>query len=105
VLRNRRGVAVDPVPFVVTCGSLFLLLYSFAPLYLRALGVGLWTALGVTTVLYGVATVLAYRHQVRRADPKRRSRVPAELRFRWLVYLMLLGAATAVFLALPLVAR
>ncbi len=102
-LRNRDGVPVDAVPFVVTTGSVFLLLYSFVPLYLHALGIRLAGALAITSVLYGAATMVAYARQVHRADPERLHRVPAELRFRRLVYLMFITVAVVVLLAMPLV--
>lgn len=103
VLRNRDGVPVDAVPFVVTTGSVFLLLYSFVPLYLHALGVRLAGGLAITSVLYGAATVAAYHRQVYRLNPTRREVVPASLRFRRLVYLMFITAAVVVLLSMPLV--
>lgn len=103
VLRNRDGVVVDAVPFVVTCGSTFLLLYSFIPLYLQALGLGMRHAIGATTVIYGAVLVCAYHRQIYSADPERRAEVPADLRFRWLFYLMLVVVGLIVLLSLPLV--
>ncbi|AFO56896.1 hypothetical protein NJ7G_1652 [Natrinema sp. J7-2] len=32
-LRNRHGVRIDPVPFVVVVGLAFMFLLSFGPLY------------------------------------------------------------------------
>jgi len=103
VLRNREGTAVDAVPFIVTCGSTFLLLYSFLPLYLQALGLRMTLALGATTLVYGGVLVGAYYRQVYRVVPERRASVPAELRFRRLVYLMVITIALIVLLSLPLV--
>lgn len=94
---------VDAVPFVVTCGSMFLLLYSFIPLYLHALGLEMPRALVTTTVVYGAVLVGAYHRQIYRVDPERRANVPARLRFRWLVYLMGVAVAVIALLALPLV--
>lgn len=103
MLRNREGVVVDVVPFVVTCGSMFLLLYSFIPLYLQALGLEMGPAIAATTAAYGVVLVVAYYRQVHQVDPERRANVPARLRFKWLVYLMALTLAVIVLLSLPLV--
>lgn len=105
MVRNREGVTVDAVPFVVTCGSTFLLLYSFIPLYLQALGLEMVLALSTTTLVYGAVLVGAYHRQVYRVDPERRASVPAGLRFRRLVYLMLITVALVVLLSLPLVLR
>jgi hypothetical protein len=104
-LQNRDGTAVSAVPFVVTGGSVFLLLYSFIPPYLQTFGLPLAEALLATTGAYAVALAGAYYRQVYRAEPERRDVIPAGLRFRRLVYLMLITAAVAVLLALPLVAR
>lgn len=105
VFRNREGAPVDAVPFVVTAGSAFLLLYSFVPLYLHALGIQLAGALAITSLLFGLATMVAYTRQIHRVNPERRRLVPAEVRFRRLVYLMLLAVGVVVLLALPLVFR
>ena len=102
-LHNRDGTPVDAVPFVVTTGSMFLLLYSFIPLYLHALGIRLAGALAITSVIYGAATAAAYARQVYRAEPGRRSQVPAQIRFQRLVYLMFITAGLIFLLALPLV--
>ncbi|WP_373188616.1 hypothetical protein [Halolamina sp.] len=101
--RNRDGTTVDVVPFVVSCGSLFLLLYSFGPLYLQALGLGLLQALGVTTAIFAATVVAAYRRQVTGATPMLSGEVPASLRFRRLFYLMLIIAGIVLLLSLPLV--
>jgi hypothetical protein len=103
--RNREGATVDAVPFVVTCGSVFLLLYSFIPPYLLTFGLELGEGLVATTVVYAVVLVAAYYRQVYRVDPTLREEVPARLRFRRLVYLMLISIGVAVLLSLPLVAR
>lgn len=103
MLRNEEGTAVDAVPFVVTCGSMFLLLYSFVPLYLQALGLEMRLALGATTALYGAVLVSAYYRQIYRADPERRAEIPVGFRFRRLVYLMLVAVAVIALLSLPLV--
>jgi hypothetical protein len=102
--RNRDGVAVDPVPFVVTGGAAALLLYSFVPGYLLALGFRLDDALGVTTAASATAFLVAYHRFVHAADPRRRILVPASLRFRRIVYGMLLVVATIALLSLPLLA-
>lgn len=102
-LRNREGTTVDAVPFVVTCGSAFLLLYSFIPLYLQAFGLQLAEALGATTGLYAVAMAAAYYRQVYRVNPLRREMVPARLRFRRLVYLMFITAGVVLLLWMLLV--
>lgn len=105
VLRNRDGRPVDAVPFVVTAGSAFLLLYSFVPLYLHALGIRLAGSLAITSLVYGLATMVAYTRQVLRVNPDRRRWVPAGVRFRRLVYVMLVSVGVVVLLALPLVFR
>ena len=43
--RNRRGEPIDPVPFLVTTGLAFTLVFSFGPLYGLAYGLSLPLAL------------------------------------------------------------
>lgn len=104
-LRNREGVEVDPVPFAVTACMAFLLLFSFAPGYLLTLGVSVRFAVGVTTVAFLAMTATAYHQMVYTANPARTEEVPASVRFRRLMYVVLVGIAITLLLLLPVVLR
>lgn len=100
-LQNDNATPVDPVPFLVTVATGVLVLYSFGPGYLMALGLGVERALAVVTLLFGCVVVAAYYRFVWRARPKRRGEVPGPVRFRRLVYAVLVGIAVLVLLMLP----
>jgi hypothetical protein len=103
-LRNREGTEVDPIPFLVTGSIAFLLLFAFAPGYLLSLGLTVGNALVVTSVAF-VATLLAAYHQlVYDANPIRREEVPGAVRFRRLVYVVLIATMVMLLLLIPIVA-
>jgi hypothetical protein len=102
--RNRRGVVVDPVPFFVVVASVFVVVYSFGPVYLVELDVPLPSALVVCTVVcFGLVTVAYYRF-VWTARPEHRGVVPVEQRLKRLFYSVLAGIALLGLLALPFLA-
>jgi hypothetical protein len=101
-LRNDQGTAVDPVPFLVVGASAFLVCFSFGPIYLRALGVGLSESLVVSGVVCVATTAAAYHRLVRRARPEIRSEIPPEARLRRIFYVTLLLTLVTLLLALPL---
>jgi membrane protein implicated in regulation of membrane protease activity len=78
--RNRDGVPVDPVPFLVVAASAVLVVCSGGPPYLLALGLSLPVAVAVSLAVAATAVAVAYRRYVRRAGPERRAAVPAERR-------------------------
>jgi hypothetical protein len=102
--RNREGTAVDPIPFLVTVSIAFLLLFAFAPGYLLSLGLTVQAALAVTSAAFGAALLAAYHQLVYVANPTRREEVPASVRFRRLVYVVLVATATMVLLLIPIAA-
>lgn len=103
-LRNRDGTEVDPIPFLVTASVAFLLLFAFAPGYLLSLGLTVQNALVVTSVAFG-ATLLAVYHQlVYDVNPTRLEEIPGPVRFRRLVYIVLVATATMLLLLIPVVA-
>ncbi|WP_408957388.1 hypothetical protein [Natrinema sp. 74] len=99
-LRNRRGVPVDPVPFVVVVGLSFMLLLSFGPLYGQALGLSLEAAIAASAALFVVAAVIAFHRQVWNAHPH--ALVPSSLRAQRLFALIPILTALIVALAVPL---
>ncbi|WP_135823532.1 hypothetical protein [Halorussus ruber] len=99
---NRRGTPVDPVPFLVVAAAGFLGCYSCGPIYLMEFGVGLPSALAVTTLVFFATTVLAYYRFVWTARPDLRSEIPAGLRLRRIVLAGLAIGGLFVLLSLPL---
>lgn len=104
-LRNRRGTAVDPVPFFVVVTTAFATCYSFGPTYLLTFDVALRPALGITTVVFGGAVAAAYYRLVWTYRPASREEVPVAARFRRLVVGAFAAMGVLVLLALPLFAR
>ena len=99
-LRNRRGDPIDPVPFLVTAGLAFALVFSFGPIYGLAYGLSLSGAVGASALGFAGVAAVAYRQLVRSAPPVDAGPLPADLRFERLLYAGIgLGVA---FLALTL---
>jgi hypothetical protein len=99
-LRNRRGEPIDPVPFLVTAGMGFTLIFSFGPIYGLAYGLSLPAALGASALGFGGVALVAHRQLVRSAPPIDAGPLPADIRFERLLYAGVgLGIA---FLALTL---
>lgn len=98
-LRNERGDAVDPVPFLVCATLTFLLSYSFVPLTLLEIGFSPVVALAATTAGFLVVVALAYHRLVWTAYPEIRAELPAEVRLRAIVRAVLVGVAVLAFLA------
>ena len=104
-MQNKHGTPVDPVPFFVVVLGAFLVSYSYGPLYLMALGMGLGDSLLACGSVLTVATGVAHHRLVWTARPDLRAEVPAAVRFKRLFYAVLIGVATLALLALPLVVR
>ncbi len=101
-LRNSRGRAVDPVPFIVVSGLAFMILFSFGPLYGLAFGVSVSWGLVTSAVIFVGVTAIAYHRLVWRARPELSGEIPASLRAQWLFYLMVALAILIAGLAIPL---
>ncbi len=101
-LRNDEGKPVDPVPFLVTVLAGFLVLYSFGPGYLMVFGLPLATTLAVVTAVFGGVVAVAFHRFVWTARPERRGEVPSGVRFKRLVYAVLIGIGIIVLLLLPI---
>jgi len=102
-VRNRRGTRVDPVPFCVVALTGFATCYSFGPVYLLTFGVTVPTALGLSTVVYGLVVAGAYYRLVWTYRPEYRHEVPVGVRFRRLILSTLAAVGILGLLALPLV--
>lgn len=101
-LRNREGSPIDPVPFIVVTGLGFMLLLSFGPLYVQALGGSLPTALAASASVWVVVTVVAYHRYVWAARPNTAD-VPSSIRAERLFYAMVALGVIIVGLAIPLI--
>jgi len=104
-LRNKHGTPVDPVPFLVVVLGAVMVGYSYGPLYLMALGMGLGDSLLATGSALALATWAAHHRLVWTARPDLRGEVPADVRVKRLFYAVLIGVVALVLLALPLVGR
>lgn len=105
VFRNREGVRIDPVPFLVTTLAFALVLLSWGPGYLLAFGVPLPTAIGSCVGALAPVTAAAYYRLVWTCRPDRQKLVSPSDRVRYLAYLTLGCALLLVLLAIPLYAR
>ena len=103
--RNYRGREIDPVPFLVVVGLVFLVSYSYFPITLLEIGLSLPLALGVTTVGFLSTTVIAYHRLVWTARPELRSEIPLGHRLRGFFYATLVGTGVMALFALLAVAR
>jgi hypothetical protein len=100
-LRNREGESVDSVPFVVVTGLSFLVIYSFGPLYLQALGLTIGYGLPVCTVLFLAIAGTAYYRMVWTHRPNAEALVPGGVSFGQLWYAILILIAFVLLLSLP----
>ena len=102
-LRNREGQSVDPVPFLVVTALSFLVIYSFGPLYLQALGLRVNYGLSVCTVFFLGVAAAAYYRLVWTHRPDVNGTVSGGVSFGQLWYGILILIALVVLLSLPLV--
>lgn len=100
-LSNSRGRPVDPVPFLVTTGVLFLVSYSYGPAYGLEVGLSLVQSLSATTVVFAGVTGASYHRLVWAARPEFRSEVPVASRLRRLLYAGMAGVGLLTVMALP----
>lgn len=104
-LRNKYGRPVDPVPFLVVVLGTVMVSYSYGPLYLMALGLGLGDSLLACGAVVVAATGAAHHRMVWTARPELRAEIPATVRFKRLFYAVLIGVVVLALLALPLFVR
>jgi hypothetical protein len=100
VAPNPEEEPVDRVPFVVVTGVVFLLCYSFLPVYLLSLGLSAPLAVVATTVVFVPLAAGTYKRFVVDVHPEARREVPAGLRLESLAYHAAL--LTGLFLLLTL---
>lgn len=101
-LHNRRGIEIDPVPFLVVAATGFAVCYSFGPVYLLTFGVTVPTALALSTAVYCLVLGGAYYRLVWTYRPEHRVEVPVGVRFRRIVLATVAGVGLLALLALPL---
>ena len=100
-VRNRDGEPVDPVPFLVSAGLSVMLLFSAGPLYGLAYGLSVRTSLAVATAAAVTVSAFAYHRLVWVASPPWVD-IPAELRFRRLIYVAIAFGVVLLALSVPL---
>lgn len=99
---NRHGEPIDPVPFLVTAGLAFTLVFSFGPIYGLAYGLSLPAALGASALGFAGVAWVAHRQLVRSAPPADAGPLPADLRFERLLYAGIGLGIVLLALTLPL---
>ncbi|NHN46341.1 hypothetical protein G9464_01835 [Halostella sp. JP-L12] len=101
-LRNQEGQSVDPVPFLVVVALSFLVIYSFGPLYLQALGLRVDYGVPVCTLVFLAVAAAAYHRLVWTHRPGVSGTVSGGVSFGQLWYAILILTALVVLLSLPL---
>lgn len=101
-LRNRRGEAVDSVPFLVVSGLGLLLCVSFGPLYVAALGLSWAVAVAASAAAFVAVAAGAYYWLVWTATPLDTAEIPPGLRLRRLLYAGIALGLLLCLLSLPL---
>ena len=104
-LRNRDGTPVDPVPWIVTSGLWFMLLFSIGPIYLQEYGLPLVPALIVLVVGYAGVVVASYWRYVYTARPDLRAEIPPAVRMERLFYAVIAGVLLLLAVSVPLATR
>jgi hypothetical protein len=100
--RNRQGTPVDPVPFFVVTSMAFLLIFSFGPGYLLAVGFDLAVAILVSAGVFAAVTAGAYHQLVWTSRPDLRAEIPGTVRLQRLIYVALILGLLMVGLLIPL---
>ena len=97
-LRNRDGTPIDPVPFFVVALLGVMITIAWGPLYLKSHGVEQSVAVTASVGLAAVTVGTSYYRYVWTANPNVRENVPAAVRFRKLVYALLIGVVVVLVL-------
>lgn len=101
-VRNRDGDRVDPVPFLVVTALSAMVLVSFGPIYLNAFGLPFRIGLAVSGAGTLIAAIVSYHQLIWTHDPARLATIPAESRFRRLLYAIAILVGVVVLLSIPL---
>ncbi|WP_418281863.1 hypothetical protein [Halorubrum sp. DTA98] len=101
--RNRRGDPIDPVPFLVSLGLVFMLVFSFGPIYGFSYGLSLAWSLAASTVAFCLLGAVAYAQFVRSAPSVDAGPLPPGPRFERLLYAALAFGIVLGALTVPLV--
>lgn len=99
-LRNREGTPIDPIPFLVVALLGVTVFMAWGPLYLKEHGVAEPAAVGCSGALAAGTVGVAYYQYVWNANPAIREEVPAGVRFRKLLYAILIGVVVLLALVM-----
>lgn len=97
-LRNSDGTPIDPVPFLVVALLGVMIAISWGPLYLKSHGVGEPAAVTASVGLAAATVGGSYYRYVWTINPEVRRTVPAAVRFRKLVYGIVIGVVVVLAL-------
>lgn len=100
---NRHGDPIDPVPFLVSAGLAFMLVFSLGPIYGLSYGLSLAWSLAASAVAFCGLAGVAYAQLVRSAPPVDAGPLPPGPRFERLLYAALGFGIVLVALTVPLV--
>lgn len=97
---NKRGEPVDPVPFLVVALLAMTVVLSLGPVYLLGFNVAYNRAIGISVGVALSTVLIAYYRFVWTASPIIRAEVPAGVRFRKLLYAIVIGVVVTLVLAI-----
>ncbi len=100
--QNRHGTPVDPVPFFVVTAMAFLLIFSFGPGYLMAVGLDLVGAIVISGSSFTYVMLGAWHEMVWTSRPDLREEVPGTVRMQRLIYAAMILGLLLTALMIPL---
>lgn len=90
-ISNREGSPIDPVPFIVVALLGVMVAIAWGPLYLKSHGVDESVAVAASVALAAVAVCASFYRYIWSANPNVRAEVPAAVRYRKLLYAIVIG--------------
>ena len=104
MFRNRRGTAVDPVPFLVVSAAAFLTCFSVGPVYGISFGLTLEVALACSAACWLGGVAASYHRLVWTVRPELAAHAPASARIERIGLGVVASALFLLLLSLPFLA-
>ncbi len=101
MFRNRRGTAVDPVPFLVVSAAAFLISFSVGPVYAISFGLTLELALACSGACWLAGVAASYHRLVWTVRPGLSANAPASARIERIGLGVVAFALLLLLLSLP----